>query len=382
MASLRKKPRSKYWWACVTLPNGKRTQFSTGLVDKAAALEIAQRSERETRRQTSETKLRTALARLVADVIGTSMIDPAEWVEAWAKGKAGTVRDASAGLYAMIAKALAEFLRSEKTESLAAVKRSDLERLRDKWASEHAATTVNTRLKTVRRIFRDALAEKLIDDNPAEGLSNLRESGTTERREFRPAELQTLLAAADQTWKTMILLGLYTGQRIGDLCELRWRNIDLAQRTLTAVAEKTGATIALPLVEPLADALLELTAGDDPDAFLFPDLAAKSRGARSAAFRCLLASVGLATKVEKYNGSRRGGVMPGRRRVSPLSFHSLRHTATTMLKAAGVADSVARAIIGHESPAVSRLYTHLDMETMRKAMERMPSVLDVGKTVG
>ena len=42
-----------------------------------------------------------------------------------------------------------------------------------------------------------------------------------------------------------------------------------------------------------------------------------------------------------------------------------------VLKAAGVADSIARAIIGHESKAVSRVYTHLDLETMRAALDKV-----------
>jgi len=39
----------------------------------------------------------------------------------------------------------------------------------------------------------------------------------------------------------------------------------------------------------------------------------------------------------------------GRREISELVFHSLRHSAVTMLKAAGVSDFIAREIVGHES---------------------------------
>jgi len=41
------------------------------------------------------------------------------------------------------------------------------------------------------------------------------------------------------------------------------------------------------------------------------------------------------------------------REASKISFHSLRHSAVTILKAAGVSDFIAREIIGHESAAVS-----------------------------
>ena len=64
------------------------------------------------------------------------------------------------------------------------------------------------------------------------------------------------------------------------------------------------------------------------------------------------------------------------REASEISFHSLRHSAVTMLKAAGVSDFVAREIVGHESAAVSRQYTHLTTDDKRAAMQRLPDVTD------
>jgi hypothetical protein len=48
--------------------------------------------------------------------------------------------------------------------------------------------------------------------------------------------------------------------------------------------------------------------------------------------------------------------------------------AVTMLKAAGVSDFIAREIVGHESAAVSRQYTHLSTDDKRAAMRRLPDV--------
>ena len=42
------------------------------------------------------------------------------------------------------------------------------------------------------------------------------------------------------------------------------------------------------------------------------------------------------------------------RETSEISFHSLRHSAVTMLKASGLSDVFAREIVGHESAAISR----------------------------
>src|SRR6516165_11154740 len=46
------------------------------------------------------------------------------------------------------------------------------------------------------------------------------------------------------------------------------------------------------------------------------------------------------------------------------------------LKAAGVSDFMAREIVGHESAAVSRQYTHLTTDDKRTAMQRLPDVTD------
>lgn len=57
-----------------------------------------------------------------------------------------------------------------------------------------------------------------------------------------------------------------------------------------------------------------------------------------------------------------------------VTFHSLRHTATSLLKNAGVSEAVARDVIGHESAAISRHYTHIDQGATRKALAKLPDV--------
>ena len=62
------------------------------------------------------------------------------------------------------------------------------------------------------------------------------------------------------------------------------------------------------------------------------------------------------------------------RETSEISFHSLRHSAVTMLKASGVSDVLAREIVGHENAAISRQYRHLSTADLRNAMQRLPDV--------
>ncbi|MGD1086184.1 MAG: tyrosine-type recombinase/integrase [Verrucomicrobiota bacterium] len=52
----------------------------------------------------------------------------------------------------------------------------------------------------------------------------------------------------------------------------------------------------------------------------------------------------------------------GRRQVNEVTFHSLRHSLVTMLKATGASNALAQMIVGHDSAAVSAHYTHLSAE--------------------
>ncbi len=169
-----------------------------------------------------------------------------------------------------------------------------------------------------------------------------------------------------------MLFGLYLGQRLGDLARLTWRAVDLQHGEIAFTARKTGRRIVLPLVQPLADYLASLAASDDADASIFPRAAsAKRTGSLSNQFREILVAAGL---VEPRRNVSTGKGHSQAREVSEISFHSLRHSAVTMLKASGLSDFIAREIVRHESAAVSRQYSHLSTDDLRNAMQRLPDV--------
>ena len=95
------------------------------------------------------------------------------------------------------------------------------------------------------------------------------------------------------------------------------------------------------------------------------------QAADSNQFRDILVDAGL-VELRGHEATKQGRSVA--RETSEISFHSLRHSAVTMLKAAGVSDFIAREIVGHESSAVSRQYTHLTTDDKRAAMRRLPDV--------
>lgn len=95
--------------------------------------------------------------------------------------------------------------------------------------------------------------------------------------------------------------------------------------------------------------------------------------ALSQQFHDLLVPAGLAfPRPPKWKPQGKGRDAPRSR--SEVTFHSLRHTATSLLKNAGVSEALAPDIIGHESAAISRHYTHIDESSKRKALSKLPDV--------
>jgi len=176
------------------------------------------------------------------------------------------------------------------------------------------------------------------------------------------------------------LFGLYTGQRLGDIAGLTWQNIDLARQEIRFTTGKTGRRQILPLVGPLLKYLQKLPAGKDPAAPLFSKahgiIQRQGRaGNLSNQFHKLLVDAGYATK-RSHHKAKDGKGRGAAREQNEISFHSLRHTATTLLKSAGVSDAVAREFIGHDSPTVSKRYTHIPTATLRQAAKKLPDVFN------
>ena len=368
MASIHLRKRSPFWYACVRPPAGKPRHFSTGLTDKAEALALATAAERAMRKHLDRPhQLRAALDRLADDFVPAAEENPADWLTAWAISRKGEVADKTATGYTQAATEAGAWMRAAGISTFSAVTPARLVELRNHWSAVTSPGSANKKIKYLRVAMGDAVKAKRISENPAAGLPRLLETATA-RREFRQDELARLLPTLTGEWRAITLLGLYTGQRLNDLASLRWHQVDMKAKTITFTAEKTGALVALPLMAGVVDALAALPGKRVPADSVLPGILALANSSRSHGFRALLHKVGLATSKH----AKKEATGDNSRSTSELSFHSLRHTATTMLKAAGVSDSIARAIVGHESAAVSRAYTHLDLKTMREAMEKMP----------
>lgn len=180
---------------------------------------------------------------------------------------------------------------------------------------------------------------------------------------------QGLLAARD-TVSLGILVTLYTGVRIGELCGLRWEDVDLenglihVRRTVERIADLTpGAAHKAKVIvtEPKTESG---TRSIPLQRFLLEYLADRKRSS----------SCYLLTGTEKHTEPR---VFYGRYRTAlkskslpPLSFHALRHTfAPRCIEAVFDVKSLSE-ILGHSNVATTlAVYVHPSIEAKRRQME-------------
>jgi integrase len=384
MASLRRLPSSRYWIACFTDATGKQVQRSTKEIDRKRAQQIADRYGEAARAGRLGFLAERQARKVIGDIYRISNREelPSDSVrgffERWIETKRTEAGHKTYTRYAGVVAQFLEWLGARGDIGLAHLTSTEIARFRDHLAAKHSPSSVNTALACLQAALGRAFRDSLVDVNEASRVEKLDErlGQRQQRRAFTDSELRAILAVCDPEWRGMVICGAYTGMRLGDVATLRWANIDLGSREMRFNMEKTGKNVVLPIAAPLHQHLMKIAGNDDPAASLFPrSFALRQRdiptSALSNQFYKILTAAGLVKpRDHKSTGKGRnaGRVSGG------LGFHCLRHTATSLLKRAGASDVIAMEILGHDTAAVSRGYSHIDTATLRIAVDRLPDI--------
>lgn len=249
----------------------------------------------------------------------------------------------------------------------------------------HSASTYNGHVCILREVFR-LLAEKAgLVSNPWAGVCLLADDSLS-RRELTLEEVDRLYAVATRQgkeWKLLIMIGIYTGLRLGDCCRLTWDCVNLERGIIQVIPEKTkkhmhGRPVTIPIHDEL---LMELQAIRERSTE-FRDT--NSQFPASRYVNPQIAEAHMTTKWKVDEGLRRifksanitmSVRVEGRCRKSVVaSFHSLRHTFVSLSANAGVPLPVVQSIVGHCSTAMTRHYYHENEEALRKAVSAIPTI--------
>jgi integrase len=255
---------------------------------------------------------------------------------------------------------------------LAEVKRRHVQNLADLLVAEDAApSTVRNALMPLRVIFRRALRDDEVSVNPCDGL----ELPANRRRRERVAsreDVGALVAALPEPFdRALWATALYAGLRRGELLALRWSDLDTTEGVIRVeraydpkaceyVKPKSRAGVRrVPMPSALRHALLEhrLAFGTfDPEALVF---GVKGRPFDDEVVRDRAAEVWTEAKLE------------------PIGLHEARHTAASVMIAAGVNVKALSEFLGHSSITTTLdLYGHLLPGSLAEAAGLVDAYLD------
>ncbi len=374
MASLRKKPRSPYFYACFLDHSGRKRQRSTKETNRKRAQRIAEEFERAGRTHRTVAQVRRVLTSLHLELAGDTLpaVTVSDYSHRWLEGRRSEIAPRSFTAYEDQVRTFLSWLGERGSGSLEAITRAELVTYRDQRSAETSAATANNGLRVVRMIFRAAKRDGLIGDDPSENVPAVRERRRTGRT-FGPGDIRAVMSVATPEWASMILFGALSGLRLSDIAGLTWQNIDMEAGAVRLVVRKTSEPLTVPLAPSLKEHLGTLGGSDDPGAPLHPraaDILARHGrcGMLSREFGEILTAAGLREPVGR-KPSGRGLRAP--RTDRGLKFHDLRATFVTALHEQGVAPEICRALAGHASDVVHRKYARFGAAALADAVGRL-----------
>ncbi|HMO65070.1 MAG TPA: tyrosine-type recombinase/integrase, partial [Verrucomicrobiota bacterium] len=297
----------------------------------------------------------------------------AEFLREWLENKRAETGPATAAQYGGMIEGFLRALGARAHRPLAELTARDVNAWRNGLAARLARGTWGNHVKVLRSALATASRLGLWgkNDTPAHQIRVFRGAPNLVRRPFTEAELLRVLVAAPPEWRTAVLAGLYTGQRLGDVAALTWAQVDMKAGELKLRTRKTGRVIVIPLADPLRQHLRTLARGDGRGPIM-PGLHGQKTAALSQQFHEVMAAAGLVASRRSHRG--RGKGRAAKRELGEISFHSLRRNATSWMKAAGEGEAVVRAIVGHESVEVSQSYTTIPLAVQAGGVAKRPGM--------
>jgi len=209
----------------------------------------------------------------------------------------------------------------------------------------------------LKHLLNCAVKWRYIKDSPAKGLQTIKTpSGRV--RYLSPEERALLIEQARPDLQPYIEVALQTGARRGELCNLRWTDIDMKTRMLSFPKTKNGERRSIPMTDRLYQLLQSVVRSLDPQVLDFPALSADA------------VTIGFGRLVKKLG-------------LPNLKFHDLRHDVASTLTMAGVPQRTVMEILGHKDPRMTLRYQHLSPAHLRSAMEALtsPSLVHARQTM-
>ncbi len=401
MASIFKRKQSPMFYAAFNGADGKRVYRSTGTKVKREAQAIAVEWEKE------EEKLRKSYSskhRVVAEIVAKigrlanegelteaharkavsdiyqhysgqelKIHTIKEWLWEWSKTHSPTESFAATESRNRSIRHVLEALGKKAEKRLDLITTEDLEEVKAWLAVQKARggrtvkkSTQNHKLGHLRGAFREAFDRGKISRNVAAPIKNFPPTDSEIIGEFDQTELVALIDAAEGEWKAGIILAAHTGLRRENIIRLKWTEVALPEKQLHVrlVKQRDGKKPkvgSIPLTKDAFNVVSQQVGKNE--IYVFNELSKLKGSDPNNRFNKIMALA----KVPKRK-TLQGGVEVKR------SFHSLRHTFTSLLANRDIAPEIRQELTGHTSSEIHQVYTHLGEDVLREAIGKIPSL--------
>lgn len=244
-------------------------------------------------------------------------------------------------------------------------------------------STYNKHVGFLELLFRILEKEEnaRIKKNPFTSIAR-KKLKTNSRRALTKAELEKIVGAAEGDFQLLLVLGIYSGLRMGDCCTLEWANIDMEHRIISRIPRKTASRRDVPVKLGISDPLYSMIASTPPQArrgYLLPELAKAylthtSRVTIVRRVQSHLEACGIETHAP---GTGEG---TGRRAVVKAGFHSLRYSYVQLQAEIGTSPLVVQKQVGHANPQMTLSYSDVSESAALTAAAGMTRLLGQGAT--
>ena len=211
--------------------------------------------------------------------------------------------------------------------------------------------TANGFIKTLSVLFRWGIPMEFCDTNPAEHIKLLRTDGDG-YPPWHDEDIELFKKHVPPQLYLAVQLGLYTGQRSGDVRNIRWSDIENG-RFIKVSQEKTGKTVWVS-IHPELNSILNSIKKVSPFVLNNTKDMPYQKQALKSAMRRALNKVDLKPLKDKK-----------------LVFHGLPKSATEKLYEAGCNNQEISAITGMSDEIIKHYLKHFEMKKLsEKAMRR------------
>lgn len=239
-----------------------------------------------------------------------------------------------------------------------------------------AESTVRGVYRLLSSAMRYALDEGIIRKNPCRRIG-IQHKECGEQRVLSRSEQEKLRKAADGSKDLPALLGLYTGLRLGEICALKWADIDWkkntinVRRTVQRIAGKSAGEndhkTLLIIGTPKSRRSCRIIPVPE---FILSLLRERMQSCGGTEYVFGKAS----TAADPRTIQRRFSRLSKRLGLSGTHFHTLRHTFATRLLELGVDVKTVSALLGHSSARTTLdFYAHSLSEQQRAAVALLAS---------